>query len=44
MSELQANRFAKDFIPLLEADTGPEGSAAVGAGGAADNRARGANV
>jgi NAD(P)-dependent dehydrogenase (short-subunit alcohol dehydrogenase family) len=40
MSELQANRFAKEFIPLLEADTTPEGSAAVGAGGAADNQAR----
>jgi NAD(P)-dependent dehydrogenase (short-subunit alcohol dehydrogenase family) len=39
-TELQANRYAKDFIPLLEADASPEGSAAVGAGGAADNQAR----
>ena len=40
LTELQSNRFAKDFVPLLEADTSAEGSAAVGAGGAADNQAR----
>ena len=35
---MQADRYAKDFIPLLESDTSAEGSAAVGAGGAADNQ------
>jgi NAD(P)-dependent dehydrogenase (short-subunit alcohol dehydrogenase family) len=40
MTEFQANRYAKDFIPLLESDTSAEGAAAVGAGGAADNQAR----
>lgn len=40
LTELQADRYAKEFIPLLESDTSAEGSAAVGAGGAADNRAR----
>ena len=40
LTELQADRYAKDFIPLLESDTSAEGSAAVGAGGAADNQAR----
>ena len=40
LTELQANRYAKEFIPLLEADTSADAAAAVGAGGAADNRAR----
>jgi len=40
VTELQSDRWAKDVIPLLEADTSAEGSRAVGAGGAADNRAR----
>jgi short-subunit dehydrogenase len=40
LTELQANRYAKDFIPLLEEDASAEAAAAVGAGGAADNRAR----
>jgi NAD(P)-dependent dehydrogenase (short-subunit alcohol dehydrogenase family) len=40
LTEMQADRYAKEFIPLLESDASAEGSAAVGAGGAADNRAR----
>ncbi len=39
LTELQADRYAKDFIPLIESDSSAEGSAAVGAGGAADNQA-----
>src|SRR5687767_9618406 len=37
LTEMQSTRYAKDFIPLLEADGSADGSAAVGAGGRADN-------